>query len=99
MKFRDEEHGEYWGIFKNGTDEEVCQLCNELLRKGFSVFVGQCDPKVEDSYVSRIIKGRKHARFPKNRKEAQMTFLARFATVGYVSARTWKRCQAVLRKK
>ena len=89
---RDKDFGDYWEIFTRGSAQQVQSLCIHLNTQGYSVFCGQCDPGNPHSFVSRIVEGRSHPKFPKARRDAQMQFLARFAAVGqYVSARTWKR--------
>lgn len=88
----DSDVGEYWDIFSRGAAEQVRSLCLHLSEKGFAEFQGQCDLNNPQSLVSRILAGRRHPKFPKARRDAQIKFLARFAAVGqYVSARTWKR--------
>jgi hypothetical protein len=88
----DQEVGEHWEIFSRGTPEQIQSLCSRLSQKGFGELQGQCDPNDPRSYVSRIIAGRSHPKFPKVRTDAQILFLARFTAVGkYMSARTWKR--------
>ncbi len=89
---RDLDVGEYWDIFSRGEPEQVRSLCLRLSEKGLGEFQGQCDLSDPRSFVSRIIAGRSHPKFPKARRDAQIQFLARFAAVGqYISARTWKR--------
>lgn len=89
---RDQDFGGYWEIFTQGTPGQVQNLCIHLQNKGYSDFLGRCDHSDPHSYVSRIVEGRSHPKFPKARQDAQMQFLARFAAVGkYVSAKTWKR--------
>ena len=92
FRSRDAEFGEYWEVITQGTPDRVQSLCIHLQNKGYSDFVGQCAPDNPHSYVSRILEGRCHPKFPKARRDAQMEFLSRFVAVGkYISARTWKR--------
>jgi hypothetical protein len=89
---RDEEFGDYWWIFSQGTAEQVQHLCIRLAEKGIGEFQGQSDLNNPRSLVSRIIEGRNHPKFPKARRDAQTRSLARFAAMGkYISPRTWKR--------
>jgi hypothetical protein len=89
---KDQDFGEYWEVFSQGTPEQIQSLCDRLSQKGFGEFQGQTDPTNPQSFVSRIIAGRSHSKFPKARREAQMRFLARYVAVGqYISDRTWKR--------
>ncbi len=91
----DRRFGGYWNIFETKAPEEVAILCRHLSERGHSVFIGQCEPDEPHSYVSRIIDGRRHEKFPKVRQHARQVFLSRYIAVGgYISDKTWKRAES-----
>lgn len=92
---RGRQFGNYWSIFESGSPEDVATLCHYLSEHGHSVFYGQCDSREPHSYVSRIVVGRRHEKFPKARQGSRQVFLARYVAVGtYISAKTWERAES-----